>query len=141
MIELRAAGLWVRDGAALLVEHEKRGERYWVLPGGHVEEGETLAQTVAREFLEEVGIAVRVGPLLWVNDILRPYRTGVDIYFAVEPEDAGAEPRQIATGSVRGARFFRADELQVIDFRPPIAEGVSSYVRTGVVSRVYLGPK
>src|SRR5438874_2006841 len=45
------------DGAALLqLRDDKPGIRdpaTWVFPGGHVEQGETLAQGARREFLEE----------------------------------------------------------------------------------------
>jgi len=40
----------------LLVKHVKSG--YWSFPKGHVEEGETEAQTAAREIMEETGIEV-----------------------------------------------------------------------------------
>jgi 8-oxo-dGTP pyrophosphatase MutT (NUDIX family) len=42
----------------LLVKHVKSG--YWSFPKGHVEEGETEAQTAAREIMEETGIDVFV---------------------------------------------------------------------------------
>lgn len=37
---------------------------YWELPGGKIEEGETPEECLAREFLEEVGLGVRVGEAL-----------------------------------------------------------------------------
>ena len=36
----------------------------WELPGGRIDEGESHAQTLAREFAEELSIAVAVGRLI-----------------------------------------------------------------------------
>ena len=40
----------------------------WSLPGGAVESGETLEACVAREMVEETGLAVTVGPVIEVFD-------------------------------------------------------------------------
>ncbi|MFP4173447.1 MAG: NUDIX domain-containing protein, partial [Candidatus Hydrogenedentota bacterium] len=58
---IRVAAIAVRDGAILLVRHEKHGERYWLLPGGGVDFGETLTEALAREVREETGLAIEVG--------------------------------------------------------------------------------
>jgi ADP-ribose pyrophosphatase YjhB (NUDIX family) len=65
-IELIARGLWVERGHLLLCRNIKSGYRF--LPGGHVEWGETAANALAREFQEEAGLRVRVGPLLLVAE-------------------------------------------------------------------------
>jgi 8-oxo-dGTP diphosphatase len=140
-MEVRVAGLWVRDGAVLLAQHVTRGERYWVVPGGHVEAGETLAQALIREFLEEVGVEVRVGAFVMFDDVLLPRRHGLDLYFAVEPAERSTEPQQIQTGSVRGVRFVSADGLAGLDVRPALAGPLAAYLRTGAVPQVYLGPQ
>ena len=56
----------------LLVEHEKGGRRYWLVPGGGVEMGETLHESAAREMLEETGYRVDIGPLQIVCEAIDP---------------------------------------------------------------------
>ena len=54
-----------RDGPFwLMLRHERLGVTCWELPGGHVDPGETLEQTAARETFEETGVRVEVGRLL-----------------------------------------------------------------------------
>ena len=53
-----AVGVLIRDGR-LLVCQRKRGFRYqlkWEFPGGKVETGESIHQTLSRELREELGI-------------------------------------------------------------------------------------
>jgi 8-oxo-dGTP diphosphatase len=52
------------EGRVLLVEHVFRTDFPWGLPGGWVECGETPEEALLREFEEELGLRVEVGPLL-----------------------------------------------------------------------------
>ena len=72
--QLRVAGLIVRADQLLLVEHRKRGQRYWVLPGGRLQGNETLEAALRRELREELALEARVGQLVIVCETLAPDR-------------------------------------------------------------------
>jgi ADP-ribose pyrophosphatase YjhB (NUDIX family) len=64
--QMRAAGIAIRHGHVLV--HRPTWDRQWTLPGGRVDLGETSAETVAREMVEELGQVVSVGRLLLIGE-------------------------------------------------------------------------
>ncbi len=63
-----AAGIVVRADGAVLLGQRPPGKPYagwWEFPGGKIEPGETIAQGLARELHEELGITV-VACLPWI---------------------------------------------------------------------------
>lgn len=65
-IELIVRGLTLHADHVLLCQCVKRG--YMYLPGGHVEFGEGASAALVREFEEETGLSIRVGPLVAVSE-------------------------------------------------------------------------
>lgn len=64
-------GAFITDpsGRLLLVKRRRPPEAgCWGLPGGKVDFGERLVETVAREILEEVGLVIAVGALICIVD-------------------------------------------------------------------------
>lgn len=49
----------------LMVEQKHEGRDIWMLPGGAIEEGENSLEAGIREVMEETGLEIEMGPLLW----------------------------------------------------------------------------
>ncbi|MGK3984233.1 NUDIX hydrolase [Sorangium sp. So ce136] len=105
-----AAAAQTADGRWLLVRRSDTGT--WALPGGTLEWGETLRDTVVRELAEEAGVTeVEVGRVVGVYS--RPDR---DIRFhavtVVVAARIGAPTRPPQNPlEIREAKLFRDDEL------------------------------
>jgi 8-oxo-dGTP diphosphatase len=82
---IRVGAVLARDGALLLVRHQKPdSDPYWVLPGGRLEPGETIPECAEREVEEETGLVVRFSGVLYVGEFLRDGRHTVDVVARVE---------------------------------------------------------
>jgi 8-oxo-dGTP diphosphatase len=111
----------------LLCRHEKPGKEYWLLPGGGVNGGESLAEALYRELLEEVGIDDELpleGPIA-IADSIAPERSFaskhvVHIIFSGDLTGRSLELVTSKDAAVRGHRLFAVNDLDDIVVHPPI---------------------
>ena len=119
-IRVRVAACICDGDRILLVEHVKGANRYWLLPGGGVELGETLAEACARELLEETGLDVEVGRLLLLCEAIEPAgRHLLNIVFAARVR--GGVLSAGRDGVLEEVAWRHRDELPSLDMHPPIA--------------------
>jgi 8-oxo-dGTP diphosphatase len=107
-----------RDGRVLLVRRARApGRDLFSLPGGVVEAGETLAEAVAREVLEETGLTIEPVELAGHREVIirdadgRAERHFVILSFACRwvageagPSDEVAEARWVAPDEIAGLK-------------------------------------
>jgi ADP-ribose pyrophosphatase YjhB (NUDIX family) len=117
-------------GRILLCRHSKHGGDVWLLPGGGVQRGESLARALQREIYEETGLFPDSaelpieGPVALVDSIApepSPARKHVvHVIFAADVPDASLEGLVSEDDAVGGHRLFTAAELDTVVVHPPI---------------------
>jgi len=129
---VRVSALLVRAGRVLLVRQEKGEDRYWLLPGGGLDRGESIETSLARELDEECGLTVSVvQPPLALVQVISPdagrTRHVLELIYAVAA-DRGAEPRLANDPVIRELGWFEAEELARLALHPPIADLLETWL-------------
>ena len=69
-IRSAARAIIIKNNSVLLVQMKNEDGEFFILPGGGQLHGETLVQTVKRECMEELGISISVGRLIYTREYI-----------------------------------------------------------------------
>jgi ADP-ribose pyrophosphatase YjhB (NUDIX family) len=106
--KVAAATLPVSQGRVLLTRRAIEPSRgRWTFPGGYVDWGEDVREAARRETIEEVGLAVRLGPLLGLYSYPGA-PVVVVVYLAEVPEGVLPVPN---ADEVLEVAYFLPDDL------------------------------
>lgn len=138
-IRNRVAVIIMEDDKILLVQHEKYGRTYWLLPGGGVEYGETLEEAAKREMMEEANLEVELGDLLFLSESIPPdqHRHVINYYF--EARITGGEIKVGQDDVLRDVQWHLIDDLPHIVVYPNTVQEILSWHRSKNLERLSLG--
>jgi 8-oxo-dGTP diphosphatase len=124
---VRAAALILADARLLLVRQHRQAGSYWLLPGGGVRFGESVAEAVTRELAEELGLDIDAGdPVALVESIsddMNGYPKHV-VHVIVSARLAG-QAQSVRLGgdpAILEARFFTRQDVTSLTVAPPIGD-------------------
>jgi 8-oxo-dGTP pyrophosphatase MutT (NUDIX family) len=131
----RVAAIMLHDRRVLL--HRAESDDFWCLPGGRCELLERSRDTIEREMLEEIGLAIPADRLLWVVENFFDYAGHscheLGFYYLMEiPEDSSLLARgDQFIGDEGGTelffRWFSLEDLDAISLYPTfLREGLRS---------------
>lgn len=119
---IRAGIVLLTDLGVAAIERVRDGITYYVLPGGQVDEGESVVEAAVREAHEELGVLVKIRGLVGVVNFGR----STQHYFWADPVggefgtgtgEEMASPAASERGSYRAVQVERR-QLAVRDVRP-----------------------
>ena len=116
---------FIARGDSILLVRQGYGKRYWSLPGGSMEPGESVDQAAVREVKEETGLDVRLTRLVGIYS--KPAEDALAVCF--EGEVIGGAFAE-ATDKVAECRYFPADDLPE-PIREHLRERVADWRRGG----------
>lgn len=67
--------------------NEPAWKPYWCTPGGGMDDGETIAQALTREMIEETGVTPEIGRLLFVQQFFDGEKEQLEFFFHITNAD------------------------------------------------------
>lgn len=120
-----------RDGKFLLVEEDADGATVLNQPAGHLDEGESLLEAVARETLEESAWHFAPEALIGVYRWWHPARGITYLRFAFTGRALQHDPARPLDDGIRRALWLTADEIRAQAHRhrsPQVQRCINDYL-------------
>ncbi|WP_374191827.1 NUDIX domain-containing protein [Spirosoma foliorum] len=118
-LRLRVCGLYCEGDRLLMVRHRGIGltDTFWCPPGGGPQFNETAPKALVREFIEETGLEVEIGEMLFVNEFIQPPLHAMELFFAVRATGGslrlGIDPEMSPDGQIiEEVRLMSFEEIK-----------------------------
>ncbi|RJP26365.1 MAG: NUDIX hydrolase [Candidatus Omnitrophota bacterium] len=138
-IRNRVAVVIVENENILLVQHEKYGRTYWLIPGGGVEFGETLIEAGKRELKEEAGLEIEVGQFLFISESIPPDHHRHVINYFFEGKIIGGELKVGRDNVLRDVQWLPIREIPNLEMYPNTKRELLDFIQSGQVGNRSLG--
>ena len=76
-----AKAVIIQDSKLLAIKKEDKDGYYFILPGGGQEHGENLHETLKRECMEEIGVEIEVGDMIFIREYIGKNHEHAAIHF------------------------------------------------------------
>lgn len=121
-MKMRVAGLLFEEQKILTTKMRKNGKDYHVLPGGGVEEKESIRSALKREFLEETCLKIEEFDLAYIRELdIRNNGRGIEFYYIIKDYsgevDTGYDPEE-KNSELKDVSFKNPENLQELRFHP-----------------------
>ncbi len=97
---IRVAGVVVNKSQILLIHREKEGRKYYVFPGGGVEDEEDNEEALLREIKEETSTEIKINKLLYRHN----YETSNQCYYLCDYVSGTPELSEDSIESVKNKK-------------------------------------
>ena len=124
---IRVAGILIEDNKILLIQHHKNNKKYWLIPGGGNDWGETTKEALIREYKEETNMDIEVDEFLFFSETISPdkKRHVLNLFSKIylnNKEDSIIKLGEEAV--LTDLKFVTKEELETMTIYPNIKENL-----------------
>ena len=120
---VRVAGVLIQNGMIVLIQHHKEDDKYWLVPAGGVDWGESTSEALIREYKEETNLDIEVESFLFLSETIAPdkNRHVINLYFKIKrAENTKSELHLGDEAVLTDLKFVEKDEIENIQLYPNI---------------------
>lgn len=123
---VRVAGILIENNKILLIEHKKNDKKYWLIPGGGVDWGESTNEALVREYKEETNLDIEIEKFLFISEAIAPDKEKhiINLYFKIKKIDSCAEMKLGNEENLSNLKFVSKEEIESIKLYPNIKDKI-----------------
>ena len=138
---IRVAGILIEDDKILLIQHQKNDKKYWLIPGGGNDWGESTKEAVIREYKEETNLDIKVDKFLFFSETISPDKSRhvLNLFYRVHRGNRDDKVMRLGHEAVLAdLKFFGKDEIKKLTIYPNIKDNLIK-IMNGEKVEDYLG--
>ena len=124
---IRVAGILIEDNKILLIQHHKNDKKYWLIPGGGNDWGETTKEALIREYKEETNMDIEVDEFLFFSETISPdkKRHVLNLFYKIHRNNKNDSIIKLGEEAVlTDLKFVTKEELETMTSYPNIKENL-----------------
>ena len=124
---IRVAGILIEDNKILLIQHHKNNKKYWLIPGGGNDWGETTKEALIREYKEETNMDIEVDEFLFFSETISPdkKRHVLNLFYKIHRNNKNDSIIKLGEEAVlTDLKFVTKEELKTMTIYPNIKENL-----------------
>ena len=124
---IRVAGILIEDNKILLIQHHKNDKKYWLIPGGGNDWGETTKEALIREYKEETNMDIEVDEFLFFSETISPdkKRHVLNLFYKIHRNNKNNSIIKLGEEAVlTDLKFVTKEELETMTIYPNIKENL-----------------
>ena len=124
------AGAIIRKNKKILLTRQPKWQNKWTLPGGHIEQGESILEAARREAEEETGLRLEPVKVVCFGELINSkdfYRPAHFIYFDCVLDVIGGELK-LQKDELSEAKWLTPQEALRLDLAESYEESIRKYI-------------
>ena len=129
---IRVAGILIENDKILLIQHYKNNKKYWLIPGGGNDWGETAKEALIREYKEETNMDIEVDEFLFFSETIYPNKERhiLNLFFRIHRNEKNDSIIKLGDEAVlTDLKFVTKEELKKMTVYPNIKENLLKLMR------------